>query len=249
MPDDPAIPVPTPEPTPTPVADPAPDPKPDPVPTPPPDPKPTPDPKPGDAPLGPDGKPWDPDRAMRALEASRDAERKAKDAAREAKEKADKWEEHERNQLSEQERAEAEAKELREKADIADRKLKSANLIAELAKPELGLVNAKAAAKLIDGVEYDDEGEPTNLGTPDDEDSLLGKFLAENSYLRGKAEKPPPPSTDAREGADPGGKQPDLTAEELEAAKRAGMEPEEYAVFKRGGSLAELQAAGLKTGT
>lgn len=196
-----------------------------------------------DPPKGKDGTPFDPDRAQRALDAAREAERKAKADAKEAREKAKKYDELTEAQKSELEKAQDRAEKAEAKAESADAKLKRANLIAALADPKHGIVNARAAAKLIEGVEFDEEGEPTNLGSPDDEDSLLGKFLSENDYLKGTPAKPKAPSTDAREGGDE--KPPSLTAAELEAAKASGMTPEEYEVFKKGGSLADLQEAGL----
>lgn len=238
MPDDP-----TPDPAPTP------DPKPDePTPTPTPEPTPAPDPKP-DAPTGAgelmlDGKPFDPKRAMDTIYSQRESERRLRDELREAREKAAKYDELEREKLSREEQAELRANEAETKATNAERTLRKANLVAALTDPSLSIVNARAAAKLIEGVEYDDDGEPTNLGMPDDPSSLIAKFLAENDYLRGKpASKPTPPPVNAREGGDK--KAPELKAEELEAARRAGMTPEEYQAFKNGGSLADLQAAGL----
>jgi len=203
----------------------------------------TPEAKP-EPPKGADGTTFDPERAQRALEAAREAEKKAKAEAkenREAKAELDKLKERD---LSEQEKLAKQAKEALEKAEAADGKLRKANLIAALTNPEFGIVNARAAAKLIEGVEYDDEGEPTNLGKPDDEESLVAKFLAENEFLRGKAAKPKAPSLDGGEGGNE--KPPELTADELEMARLSGMSPEEYAVYRKGGSLDDLKQAGLK---
>jgi hypothetical protein len=195
-------------------------------------------------PKGADGKPFDPERAQRALEAAREAERKAKAEAKELREAKAELDKIKEKDLSEQEKLAKQAKEALEKAEAADAKLRRANLIAALTTPELGIVNARAAAKLIEGVEYDDEGEPTNLGKPDEEDSLLAKFLSENEFLRGKAAKPKAPTLDGGEGGSE--KPPELTAEELEVARLSGMSPEEYAIYRKGGSLEDLKQAGLK---
>jgi len=223
--------------------DPTPDPAPTPEPTTPaPDPKPAPSSDPTELLL--DGRPFDPRRALNTIHAQRESERRLREELREAREKAAKFDELEREKLSREEQAELRAQEAETKATNAQRTLRKANLVAALTDPSLSIVNPRAAAKLIEGVEYDDEGEPTNLGTPDDENSLIAKFLAENDYLRGKpATKPTPPQVNAREGGDKNA--PELKAEELEAARRANMSPEEYRAFKNGGSLADLQAAGL----
>jgi len=199
----------------------------------------------GKTPTGKDGTPFDPERAQRALDAARDAERKAKAEAKEAKEKAKKFDELTEAQKSDLDKAVDRAEAAEKKAETADSKLKRANLIAALADLKFGIVNARAAAKLIEDVEFDDEGEPTNLGSPDEDNSLIGKFLSENEYLRGTPPKPKAPSVDGKEGTGGDDKPPELTAAELDAAKAADMTPEEYAIYKKGGSLAELQTAGL----
>ncbi len=184
---------------------------------------------------------FDPDRAMATIRAQRASEDRLKEELREAKAKAGKWDEHERSQLSAQERAEQDAQTAAEKADKATTKLRRANLLTELAKPGLGIVNAKAAAKLLEGVEYSDDDEPTNLGDPDDPASLISRFLSDNDFLRGKAAKPIPPNTDARAGGNDTA--PELSAEELAAAKRDGMTPEEYVLFRDNVSLDQVQQA------
>lgn len=244
MPDDP-----TPDPAPTPEPKPAePTPQPIPEPTQAPDPRPEPSPEPG--PEGPtlDGKPFDPQRAMDTILRQREREKELEAQLRELKPKAAKLDEIERAQLSEQEQAELRAREAEDKATKAERTLRKANLISALNHPDLNLVDARAAAKLIEGVEYDDDGEPSNLGRLDEADSLIAKFLAEHPYLRGERAKPTPPPTDAREGGDR--RTPQLSAEEIAAAERAGMSHEEYAAYKGGATLADLEAAGLtKPGT
>lgn len=180
-----------------------------------------------EAPEAPKEEPWDPDRAKKTIEAQRESEKNLKAKLKEAQAKAAKLDEIEAANLSEQEKLAKRLEEAEAKVADADKRLRRSNLIAELTQP--GIVNARAAAKLIEGVEYDDDGNPTNLGAADDPQSLLGKFLEENDYLRGSG-KPKPPSTDAREGDDT--TPPSLTAEEAAMAESMGMTPEEYAANK-----------------
>jgi hypothetical protein len=165
-----------------------------------------------------------------AGKAALDQERKARrDAEKRAKDVEARLKKFEDDQLSEQEKAVKRAADAEGKVAQAEQRLRTANLIAELARPEHGIVNAKAAAKLIDGVEYDDDGEPTNL------DTLLPAFLDENPYLKTTAAvaDPKPVGTGANAGAGTqGAKPPDLTADELAYAAKHGMTPERYAQMK-----------------
>lgn len=187
---------------------------------------------------------FDKARAMATIQKQRDEEKRLKAELAEARKAKAELDAIKEKDLSEQEKLAKQAQEALAKAEAADSKLRRANLIAALADPSIGIVNARAAAKLIEGVEYDENGEPTNLGKAEEEGSLLAKFLADNEYLRGKAVKPTPPDLDGGAGGDK--TPPALTADELEMAKASGMSPEEYAIFKKGGSLADLQEAGLK---
>lgn len=203
---------------------------------------PTPTPTPTAPQLGPDGKPRDPERAARTIAQQREEERKAKEERDAA---LAKLKEYEDKELTEQQRLEREADEAKAKAEEADARVAAANeriqtgnLLAELAKPEHGIVDARAAAKLIEGVEFNDDGEPTNLGDPKDEGSVLGGFLKSHSFLRASG-KPPAPSIDAA----PTGEPPEvtLTAEELKAAGEAGMSPQEFESRKGGLTYAEWE--------
>lgn len=205
----------------------------------------TPDPKTATDPDG--GDTFDKDRAMATIQRQRDEEKRLKAELKAAKEKADRLDALEAEKLSEQEKAAKRAEEAERKAATADAKLQRANLIAALSDPSLGIVNARAAAKLIDGVEYDDDGEPTNLGSVDEKGSLIASFLEQNAFLRGQPPKPKAPSLDGGDGDEK--PKPSLTAEEQRAAEAYDMTHEEYAVFKDGGSLADLERAGLRTDT
>lgn len=133
-----------------PTTDPADDPKPEDQPKD--DPTPDPDPPKGE-PLGDKGK-----AALEAeRKAKRDAEKRAKDAEAKLKEKED-------AELSENERLKKQAEEAEEKVKAATSKARRANLLTALADDHnLTGARAKAAARLLDSVEYDDGDEPTNL--------------------------------------------------------------------------------------
>lgn len=93
------------------------------------------------------------------------AERKAKrDAERRLKEAEKKLKEREDAELSEIERLKKQAEEAEAKVSAAAEKARRANLLTSLAEEhDLTGARAKAAARLLDSVEYDDADEPTNL--------------------------------------------------------------------------------------
>jgi hypothetical protein len=167
---------------------------------------------PKDEPLGESGK--------AALEAERTARKAAEKTAREAQKKLDAAE---AEKLSETEKLKKEAEDGKALAATATDKLRLANLRDALADKGFAGAKAKAVVRLLDGVEYDDGDEPTNL------DAVLK--TAEKEY--GELVKPGKPAApDIDPGGGGGGKAPALTADELAAAKAAGMTPEEYANYK-----------------
>jgi hypothetical protein len=89
---------------------------------------------------------------------------------------------------------------------------------------DLGIADADLAIAALDRakVEWDDNGEPSNL------DDVLNDLLERKPLLKGKAAVKKPGGTDARDGASAGPK-PALSAEELAMARSTGMTPEEYA--------------------
>jgi len=93
--------------------------------------------------------------------------------------------------------------------ETAKRKLRKANLLEALTTHGLTGAKAKAAARLLDHVEYDDDDEPTNL------QDAIKAATAEYGEEMFKGAK-----------VNGGGLQ--LTAEETTAAKAAGMTPKEY---------------------
>jgi hypothetical protein len=176
-----------------------------------------------------------------AGKAALDSERKARrEADKRAKEAQDKLDAIEAEKLSETEKAAKRATEAEAKLTDATDRLRRANLIAELSKPEHGIVSAAAAAKLIEGVEYSDDGEPTNVG------DLLPSFLEANAFLKGEQQQTQTTQTQTLPfggGAQPNTQTVDLTEDELLAAKSFGMTPEEYAKNKDPQAAAQAAAA------
>jgi hypothetical protein len=173
--------MPDPDPTPDPVKapDPQSDPKPDTDP-------PKDDPKPDD--LGPNGK--------AALDAERKARRDAEKAAREAQKKLD---DIEAANLTKEQAAEKRATDAEAKVTAATEKLRKANLITALSDEGITGGKAKAAARLLDAVEYDDNDEPTNLA-----DAITAaKAEYGEDMFKGATPAPPPDPPDHHHGPRP----------------------------------------------
>jgi hypothetical protein len=100
------------------------------------------------------------DAGKRALDAERVRAKEAEKRARAAEQRAKALEDA---SLSETEKLKREAEEGRSLAERATGKLRRANLISALADEGFSGAKARAAAKLVEGVEYDDDDEPTNL--------------------------------------------------------------------------------------
>jgi len=147
-------------------------------PTPPPPPPPTPPATPTTEPLGEAG--------LRALQQEREARAEAERAAREAKRERDAL----AAQLSDQDRAKHEAEEQKRLANKAIKNLRQANLELALAGHGITGPKAKAATKLIEGVEFNDEFQPVNL----DNRLATAKELYGSEFFTGSAPTPPPPS-------------------------------------------------------
>lgn len=155
------------------------------------------------------------------------AERKrAKDAEKALKAAQDRLDAIEAEKLSDTEKAEKRATDAEAKVTAATDKLRKANLMAALADEGLTGARAKAAARLLDGVEYGDDDEPNNL--PD----ALKTATAEYGDDMFKGLKPKAPRLNGGDSAVEDGDKPNLTAEELAAAKSFDMTPEEYQAFK-----------------
>jgi len=169
--------------------------------------------------------PFDQERAMALIVKLREEVKAEKAKGREAGDLKKRLDEIEAAQLTEQEKLEKRAEDAEARLTAAQARVKTANLVSELAKPEHGIVNAQAAAKLIDGVEFDDDGQPSNL------DALLPAFLEANAFLRGAQQPPPAPNVNPGAGGSPGAPPP-LNAAELQAAEAMGLTAEEYAAYK-----------------
>lgn len=202
--------------------------------------------------LGPDGQPYDPERQqdlirkLRAEIHEKDSKLTAAQAAEAELAAIKQAQETEAQRIQrEKEEAEQRAAQAAETAAAATAALQKGHLLAELAKPEHGIVDVQAAAALLTGVQYDDQGKPTNLTTSEGETpSLLQRFLAEKPYLKATPATPAPTPAPVVNGGggSGGGPGPSLTAAEVKAAEEAGMSAEDYAAFKNVGSLADYEA-------
>lgn len=166
------------------------------------------------------------ERGEAALASERAARRRAEREAREAKAALRRREDAD---LTETERLKKEAEEGRARGEAATAKLRKATLLAELTKDEHGIADARAATALAiaDGLfEFDDDDEPTNA------ERAVEQLLAAYPVLRGKKGKKAPTVDGGAGGGGGGGDTPDLTADELAAARACGMTPEEYQKYK-----------------
>jgi hypothetical protein len=202
---------------------------------------PTPDPakpdpsKPADPPV-PDPKPADPATADPAKPSEKDASQaevekayeKLRLAEKERDEERRKNKEREDAELSETERLRKENEEKDEKVANATAKVQKANLLNVLADKGLTGGKARAAARLLDDVEYDDDGEPTNLDAALD---AAKAAFGETQFTPADPAKPAPPNLNGGAGSQPG-PTPNLTAEEIKAAEDAGIAPQTYEALK-----------------
>jgi hypothetical protein len=170
-----------------------------------------------------DPKNWDKDRAARTIAAQRESEAKLKAELALAKADQAKLADIEAAKLSAEERAVAEAAAAKETAASAVDQLRRGYLLAELAKAPV--VDAETAAALISGVEYGEDGKPTNL------DTRLEVLLAEKAFLKADAARVVAPNINSGGGSGDG-PPPTLTVEEARAAQDAGMDPAHYAALK-----------------
>lgn len=182
------------------------------------------------------GDDFDKDRAMQTIKNLREYEKQAKKLQKELDAAQAKLKEEEDAKLSEQEKALKRAEAAEAKIAAAEDKLRTANLLVALADSGHGIVSAKAAAKLIEGVEYDDDGKPSNL------DDILPAFIESYPFLVGEKPKAKPGDINAGGGSKQG-EGPKLTAEQLDMAGKLGMSPEEYAAYQTVSTPEEFQAA------
>lgn len=125
---------------------------------------------------------------------------------------------------SELDREKKRADEAEARITAATEKARRANLLTALIGA--GVPKAKAAARLLDGVEYDDDtDEPTNL------DAALATAKTEYGDDMFKAAKPTAPDLNGG-GGNGDITPPNLSADELAMAKSFQMTPAEYQQFK-----------------
>lgn len=131
------------------------------------------------------------------------------------KAKAAKADEYEAANASEVEKAQKAAQEASDKLAKRTENARRANLVASLAaRDDVGPARARAAAKLIEGVDYDDDtDEPKNL------DERVTSLLAEHEFLKASGQ----PAGDADGGK---GKSGGMTAEDVR--KLAKDNPAEF---------------------
>lgn len=153
---------------------------------------------PVDEPLGEPGK--------RALEAERAARKEADRLRKEAEAEAKRLREAAE---SEDERKTREAEEGRVLAAQGQESLRQANLILSLADQGLGAKQARAAVKLLDGIQYDGDNLPVNL-----DDCLIAAraTYGEGVFATPASAPASPAAADLHPGARPPGDGPDEAA-------------------------------------
>lgn len=180
---------------------------------------------------------FDRDRAMATIHAQREKEKQLKAELAEAKKAADRLAEIEAAQMTEQEKAVKRAEEAEKLAAAAMEQMRTGLLLAELAKPEHGIVDAEAAAALITGVEYDDHGRPTNAT------DRITALLEAKGFLKATgaaAATVAKPTINSGAGTTPA-PGPNLLPEEVQMAEKLGMSPERYAALKEVRNAADYQ--------
>lgn len=190
------------------------------------------------APIVP-AEPFDEARALATIAAQRASETALKAQLAEAKKAQDELATIKAAQLTDQEKQAAELERLKAAAADGATALREARLLAALAKPDVGLVDASAAAALITGVTYDEAGSPTNL------DERITALKTERPFLLAAPTSPPAPVVP---GINPGGGHqpgpaPTLTVEEAQQAQSAGMDPATFAALKEIGTASNQYEA------
>lgn len=177
---------------------------------------------------------FDKDRALATIKAQREAEDAAKKAAKDAERERDKLaarlKEIEDAEKTELEREREAREQLENENPRLKEQLQDARLQVALANPTLGIADPEIAATLLKerGLKFADDGSPENLT------EAVEALLTAKPLLRGNAEPPKPPVPNIDAGAGQGnGPQPNLTAEELDAAKELGQDPILFAELKR----------------
>lgn len=193
----------------------------------------------GEAPQSPsatdDPATWDPERAKRTIEAQRASEKAARD---ELKAATDRLAEFERAQLTAEQQKDADLTAATTRAEKAETAL--AALQREVAFKDAAIEAGvkpkavKAALAIVGDLDIDDAGNIANV------DTVLEGLKADHDYLFGTAAPGTPTPTPPREPhTNPGagtteatGAAASLSPDELAAARRLRMSPEEYLANK-----------------
>lgn len=177
----------------------------------------------------PAGDEHDPARAKALIDKLREKEKAGDKAAKELAAAQAKLDAIEAEKLTEAERLQKERDEAvaARTALDSERREDRIRLAVYGQRDALGLASADLAIAALDRsqVQFDDQGQPTNVA------DLLTALIEREPILKGTPAKPAIPSTDG--GAGGGGSAPDLTADELEAARATGQSPERFAALKR----------------
>lgn len=208
------------------------------------------------------GSEWDEERAKATIQRQRQEEEAAKAEAKKQKDRADALE---REKLTDEEKKEADRKALEATNAQLLQRTREAELLGQLAaREDVADAELARAALLADGIEFDDEGKPKDLG------GRVDRLLEAKPVLRkGEAPAPVPPAGGGEGGGGTGnpaapaatppianggagsggqGPPPQLTPEEVEAANKSGMTQEKFAKLRSGASLDEWQAMHKKEG-
>lgn len=167
---------------------------------------------------------FDAERAKRTIENLRriEAEQKKQLAERQAK-----LDEIEREKMSEAERAAADLKRLQDEAAEALRTADNARIDAALTRagiPESAMIAARAV--IAEVAESDEAGRLTIS------DTVIEQLRTDHGYLFGlQAEPRPDISFGAASQGQSGTNKPELTADQIAFAQRAGVDPAEFAKY------------------
>jgi len=184
---------------------------------------------PADAEPPPADDDFDKERAMALIAKLRDEAKDAKAKAKDAGEMKSRLDAIEAEKLTESERLQKERDEAVAARTTIDneRREDRIRLAVYGQRDELGLASADLAIAALDRsqVQFDEQGQPTNVA------DLLSALIEREPILKGTPATPRVPPTDG--GAGGGAGAPDLTADELEAARLTGQSPETFAALKR----------------
>jgi len=167
-----------------------------------------------------------------ARKAQRDAERRAKEVEKLLRER-------EEADLSETQRMSKRLAELEaeQAAWQTERQQVYVGLAVRDLQPKYGLIDPEAVTRLMDWslIDFDEKHRPTNV------EDAVRVLLRDKPYLGGVRPQAAPVTTNATEGTT-GARLPNLTADELEAAKVMGMTAERYAALKGVKTIEDWQA-------